>query len=466
MTAQDELARIDGATLAVKSTKVGKSPRVVATIPGSDGAVVLDSTTAPRRSCGRSGDTRHDARARHAAAPQSARHRSERPVRGDLVRSREGDRRRRHRRHRQLPGRHGGRARAGQRARGQPHRRVSPARGPVRRGGQSRVRDHAGRRLGDRPRVRDRRTRRASCRRFRSPIRASPPEDLEVDIVATGEYAAVRQAATSQRCASSTSARRPGVACDDPARVAGDRHRPRARTARASTRCSATAKQLAIVDIPADALDPSGVETVDLTNATLGSLVLSRDGTRGLLFTNATLDERITLVKLDQPGYPQRDVAAQEGGARGRHLADRRHRARPQRQGVRRSGAPRRTSTTSSTRATATRCSTSRPASASCRSRRSIRARSTTRPTAAKVYVALDGGDAVDRDARAAGRHDADRRRDRRSRSARRRRRSASCPARRRRSSRSAIRSAACRSSTSTPTRSAPSPASTSTATS
>src|SRR5438445_2807815 len=43
MTAQDELARIDGATLAVRSTKVGKSPKVVATIPGTDGAVVLDS---------------------------------------------------------------------------------------------------------------------------------------------------------------------------------------------------------------------------------------------------------------------------------------------------------------------------------------------------------------------------------------------------------------------------------------
>src|SRR5690606_30485175 len=43
MTAQDELARIDGVTLAVKSTKVGESPRVVGTIPGSDGAVVLDS---------------------------------------------------------------------------------------------------------------------------------------------------------------------------------------------------------------------------------------------------------------------------------------------------------------------------------------------------------------------------------------------------------------------------------------
>jgi len=43
MTAQNELARIDGTTLAVTATAVGKSPRVVGAIPGSDGAVVLDS---------------------------------------------------------------------------------------------------------------------------------------------------------------------------------------------------------------------------------------------------------------------------------------------------------------------------------------------------------------------------------------------------------------------------------------
>src|SRR5258705_5966626 len=43
MTAQDSLARIDGTTLAVRSTKVGESPKIVATIPGTDGAVVLDS---------------------------------------------------------------------------------------------------------------------------------------------------------------------------------------------------------------------------------------------------------------------------------------------------------------------------------------------------------------------------------------------------------------------------------------
>src|SRR5262245_6968851 len=43
MTKQDSLARIDGRTLEVTSTKVGEAPKVVATIPGGDGAVVLDS---------------------------------------------------------------------------------------------------------------------------------------------------------------------------------------------------------------------------------------------------------------------------------------------------------------------------------------------------------------------------------------------------------------------------------------
>jgi DNA-binding beta-propeller fold protein YncE len=43
MTAQDELVRIDGRTLAVKSTPVGESPKEVSAIPGSDGALALDS---------------------------------------------------------------------------------------------------------------------------------------------------------------------------------------------------------------------------------------------------------------------------------------------------------------------------------------------------------------------------------------------------------------------------------------
>jgi DNA-binding beta-propeller fold protein YncE len=38
--------------------------------------------------------------------------------------------------------------------------------------------------------------------------------------------------------------------------------------------------------------------------AAIGSFVMSRDGRRALLFTNASVDERITMVKLDQPGFP------------------------------------------------------------------------------------------------------------------------------------------------------------------
>jgi DNA-binding beta-propeller fold protein YncE len=62
--------------------------------------------------------------------------------------------------------------------------------------------------------------------------------------------------------------------------------------------------QLAVIDVPADLVDPSGVELVDLPGTTLGSLTLTRDGSRGVMYTNATLDERLTIVELDQAGYP------------------------------------------------------------------------------------------------------------------------------------------------------------------
>jgi DNA-binding beta-propeller fold protein YncE len=69
---------------------------------------------------------------------------------------------------------------------------------------------------------------------------------------------------------------------------------------------------LAIIDIPGDALDPAGITFIDLATATGGSLVLSEDGKRGLLFTNATLDERITVIELDQPGFPHRTFPLQK----------------------------------------------------------------------------------------------------------------------------------------------------------
>jgi hypothetical protein len=69
---------------------------------------------------------------------------------------------------------------------------------------------------------------------------------------------------------------------------------------------------LAIIDIPGDAFNPAGITFIDLADATGGSLVVSEDGKRGLLFTNATLDERITVIELDQPGFPHRTFPLQK----------------------------------------------------------------------------------------------------------------------------------------------------------
>ena len=46
MTDQDRLAKIDGANLAIESLAVGDQPKVMATLPGTDTAVVLDSKNA------------------------------------------------------------------------------------------------------------------------------------------------------------------------------------------------------------------------------------------------------------------------------------------------------------------------------------------------------------------------------------------------------------------------------------
>ena len=269
-----------------------------------------------------------------------------------------------------------------------------------------------------------------------------------------------------RRCASSTSASTRAARATIPlASPATDidlaperRARLRGRSATRSSSRSSTSR--------ATRRTRAASRPIDLTNATLGSLVLSRDGTRGLLLHERDARRAHHDGQARPARLPARDVAAQEVGARGRHLADRRH-ARScstrRRSAIRR---PRRTVDDYidksygytlldlATRLRQAADHAGRSGSVHVRARRLEGLRRARRWRRR------------DRDARAAGRHDADRRRDRRSRSARRRRRSASCRAPRRRSSRSAIRSAACRSSISRPTRSAPSPASTSTATS
>lgn len=63
---------------------------------------------------------------------------------------------------------------------------------------------------------------------------------------------------------------------------------------------------LAVIDLPGDAYDPSGIELVDLSDATLGSMTLSPDGSTAVLYTNAVLDERLTVIDLAAAGYPHR----------------------------------------------------------------------------------------------------------------------------------------------------------------
>lgn len=129
------------------------------------------------------------------------------------------------------------------------------------------------------------------------------PEAVDVDVTATGAYAVVREAGLPQLRVLSLLGADAGDSWiiplpEEPSDVdlAPDGSR-----AYAVLRESAA---LAIIDIPGDGFDPTGVDIVTLDNANIGSLVLSRDGRRGLLFTNATNSEQITSIELELSGYP------------------------------------------------------------------------------------------------------------------------------------------------------------------
>jgi hypothetical protein len=302
MTAQDELARIDGSTLAVKSTKVGKAPKVVATIPGTDGAVVLDSyngTATVVRPIGETDATKVlgtlqrlnrldiDPSGRYAViwfdlakAIQEGNTFSVGSFQDVTVL-------------RLAPGN---------------EKAVNLTVGFRPREVQF---DAAGNRAyvitQDGVSVIDLGYATDHTATIIPPIAVADPsisaDDLEVDVVSTGEWAAVRQVNSATLRVVNVGSN-PGttysVTLASPATDID--LAPNGARLYAVERA---AKKLAVVDIPGDAQNPSGIETVDLTNAAIGSLVLSRDGTRGLLFTNATADERVTILKFDQAGYPQ-----------------------------------------------------------------------------------------------------------------------------------------------------------------
>ena len=302
MTAQNKLARIDGATLAVASTPVGASPREVATIPGSDGAIVLDTangTAMVVRPVVTGGDG-----TRVLATLPSLNRLDVDPtgrfavVWFDLIKAI-----------------HDGTGNAGS---FQDVCVIALAPGSEKAVAltvgfrpRSVAFDAAGTRAyvitQDGVSVIDLAFATEHEPRIVPPIAvAAPgtsPDDLEVQIVATGDYAAVRQAGHAGLRVVSMQTANPGQAWDIPLAapptdidLAPDGSRVYAALRDAS--------QLAVIDIPGDALDPTGVEIVDLSPATVGSIAVSRDGKRALVFTNATLDPHVTRVDLATPGFP------------------------------------------------------------------------------------------------------------------------------------------------------------------
>ena len=302
MTAQDELARIDGATLGVKSTGVGEAPRVASAIPGSDGAVVLDATNGTATVVRPTGDTdrtrvlptlRHLNRLDIDPSGRFA------VVWFDLTKAIAD----------------GGLSGIGS---FQDVTVIALADGVERAVNLA---------VGFRPRavefdatgsrayvitedgvsVVDLGYATTHPPALVPPIPVAapgvPPADLEVHIVATGQYAVVRQAGFAGLRVVDVDGVAIGQSWEIPLASAPTDldFAPDGRRVYAVER---EAKQLAVVDIPGDAFDPSGVERVDLAGTAIGSLTVSADGRRGLLYTNATLDERITLLRLDAPGIP------------------------------------------------------------------------------------------------------------------------------------------------------------------
>ncbi len=303
MTAQDELARIDGQTLAVTSTRVGLRPKVLATIPGSDGAVVLDThngtATIVRPAVSSEGDTKRtlatlvnlnrvdiDPTGRYAV------------VWFDLAKHLQD-------------------GTLGTVGSFQDVTVIALAPGVERAVNLTvgfRPRDVQFDALGTRAfvitadgvSVVDMGYATTHGPSIVPPIpvaEAAASETAEVHVLPTGIYAAVRQVGESALRIVSLGVNNPGetwvLPLASPATdidLAPDGTRVYA--------VSREAKELSIVDVPGDIGNASAVTRVNLTGHSVGSFVLSADGSRALMFTNATADERITKIELAHPGFP------------------------------------------------------------------------------------------------------------------------------------------------------------------
>jgi hypothetical protein len=323
MTEQDALARIDGVTLEVSSVHVGERPEVVATAPGSDTAVVLDAVNGAAtivRPASEESDheitlrtlPRHnrvdiDPTARYAVAWF------------DLDKAvRDG-------------GGLGGVDQIGS------FQDVTVLRLPpepvavdLTVGFRPRAVsfDHGGSRAyvvtEDGVSVIDLAAATDSSPTIVAPIPVTTdpfadPDHVEVAVVPTGERAVVREAERAElRIVTLTGAGAgqmqtlplPAVPTDVDLTADGSR-------AYAVLRESSA---LAVVSLPGSGDELPVVEIVDLGGAPVGSLSITGDGRRGVLYTNATEAEQLTVIELDQPGFPHRHFPLQKS-VRAVHLA-------------------------------------------------------------------------------------------------------------------------------------------------
>ncbi len=129
------------------------------------------------------------------------------------------------------------------------------------------------------------------------------PETIEVEVVSGGNYAIVREAGIAQLRILSLSGDTMGQSwlIPLPAEASDIDLSPDGTRAYAVLR---EVSSLAVIDVPGDGIDPTGVELVDLDDQVIGSLIVSRDGATGILFTNAYLEEQLTVIRLQEDGYP------------------------------------------------------------------------------------------------------------------------------------------------------------------
>jgi DNA-binding beta-propeller fold protein YncE len=138
------------------------------------------------------------------------------------------------------------------------------------------------------------------------PVAADPLSDpafIEVDVTASGEWAVVRETGRAELRVVRMLGPSAGEAWTLPLPAEATDVDLTADGARAYA-VLRSSSQLAVIDMPGDAMDPAGMELVDVGGEIVGSAAISADGTHAILYTNASDEERVTVVDLAGAGYP------------------------------------------------------------------------------------------------------------------------------------------------------------------